>query len=57
MAKINANYEAVYILQPDLSEEQIAALVAKFKAVVEANGPCPRSTRGASAVWPIPSTI
>ena len=38
MAKINANYEAVYILQPDLSEEQIAALVAKFKAVVEANG-------------------
>ena len=32
MAKINANYEAVYILQPDLSEEQIAALVAKFKA-------------------------
>ena len=29
MAKINANYEAVYILQPDLSEEQIAALVAK----------------------------
>ena len=38
MAKINANYEAVYILQPDLSEEQISALVAKFKAVVEANG-------------------
>ena len=38
MAKINANYEAVYILNPSLSEEQIAALVAKFKAVVEANG-------------------
>ena len=36
MAKINANYEAVYILNPSLSEEQIAALVAK--AVVEANG-------------------
>ena len=36
MAKINANYEAVYILDPALSEEQIAALVAKFKAVVEA---------------------
>ena len=29
MAKINANYEAVYILNPALSEEQIAALVAK----------------------------
>ena len=38
MAKINANYEAVYILDPALTEEQIAALVAKFKGVVEANG-------------------
>ena len=38
MAKTNANYEAVYILNPALSEEQIAALVAKFKAVVEADG-------------------
>ena len=32
MAKINANYEAVYILQPDLSEEQIAALKAQEAA-------------------------
>ena len=38
MAKINANYEAVYILNPALSEEAIAALVARFKGVVEANG-------------------
>ena len=38
MAKINANYEALYILKPDLSEEQIAALVERFKSVVEANG-------------------
>ena len=38
MAKINANYEAMYILDPSLSEEQTAALVAKFKNVVEANG-------------------
>ena len=37
MAKITANYEAVYILDPALNEEQIAALVAKFKGVVEAN--------------------
>ena len=43
MAKITANYEAMYILDPALSEEAIAALVAKFKAVVE-------------AVWRIPST-
>ena len=27
MAKINGNYEAVYILNPELGEEQIAALV------------------------------
>ena len=38
MAKITANYEAMYILNPALSEEAIAALVAKFKGVVEANG-------------------
>ena len=38
MAKITANYEAVYILDPSLSEDAIAALIAKFKGVVEANG-------------------
>jgi len=38
MAKINANYEAIYILNPAMTEEQIAAMVAKFKGVVEANG-------------------
>lgn len=38
MAKINANYEAVYILNPALGEEATAALVAKFKTVVESNG-------------------
>ena len=34
MAKVNGNYEAMYILDPALDEEAIAALVAKFKAVV-----------------------
>ena len=38
MAKVNANYEAVYILDPALSEESVAALVERFKGVVEANG-------------------
>ena len=38
MAKINANYEAIYILKPDLTEEQTAALVERFKSVAEANG-------------------
>ena len=35
MAKLNANYEAVYILKPDLGEEGTAAMVAKFKSLVE----------------------
>ena len=38
MAKINSNYEAVYILDADLGEEATAALVAKFKTLVESNG-------------------
>ena len=38
MAKINANYEAMYILDPSLNEEAVAALVAKFKTLVEQNG-------------------
>ena len=38
MAKINANYEALYVLKPDLTEEQTAALVERFKYVAEANG-------------------
>ena len=38
MAKVNGNYEVVYILDPAMSEEATAALVAKFKTMVEANG-------------------
>lgn len=38
MAKITGNYEAIYILNPALTEEQTAAMVEKFKAVVAANG-------------------
>lgn len=38
MAKINANYEVVMILKPDLGEEATAALVEKFKTLVEQRG-------------------
>ncbi len=38
MAKVNANYEVVYILDLALGEEGIAALVEKFKGVVETAG-------------------
>lgn len=38
MAKVNANYELVFIIDPARGEEGIAALVAKFKALVEDHG-------------------
>ena len=38
MAKINANYEVLYIIDPNLSEEATAELVAKFKELVETKG-------------------
>ena len=38
MAKTSANYELLYIIDPDKTEEETAALVEKFKALIEANG-------------------
>ena len=38
MAKTTAKYECMYILNPNLGEEEYAATVEKFKALVEANG-------------------
>ena len=38
MAKVTGNYEVVYILDPAMSEEATAALVAKFKTMAEAHG-------------------
>ena len=38
MAKINGNYEVVYILDPNLAEDATAALVEKFKKLVESKG-------------------
>jgi len=32
------NYEVLYIIDPDLGEEATAALVEKFKTLIEANG-------------------
>ena len=56
MAKLNANYETVYILDPTLTEEATAALVEKFKTLVENNGTLAEVDEWASAIWPIPST-
>ena len=38
MAKITGKYEVLYIIDPTLTEEGTAALVEKFKAMVEAEG-------------------
>lgn len=38
MAKINANYEVIFIIDPNLNEEATAAVVAKFKEMTEAQG-------------------
>ena len=37
MAKASEKYEVMYIINPNLSEEETAAIVEKFKALVEAN--------------------
>ncbi len=38
MAKVSAKYEAMYIIDKDLGEEGIAAVVERFKNLIEANG-------------------
>ena len=38
MAKITGKYEVLYIIDAELGEEGITALVDKFKAMVEAEG-------------------
>jgi small subunit ribosomal protein S6 len=38
MAKLQANYELMYIIDVDLGEEQIAAMVEKFKTLIETHG-------------------
>ena len=38
MAKASEKYEVMYIIDPTLGEEATAALVERFKALVEQNG-------------------
>ena len=38
MAKTTEKYELMYIINPNLSEEETAAVVEKFKALVQQNG-------------------
>jgi len=38
MAKITANYEVIFIVDPSLNEEATAEVIAKFKAMTEEVG-------------------
>jgi small subunit ribosomal protein S6 len=38
MAKLSANYEVLYLINPTLGEDETAALVAKFKELAEGRG-------------------
>ena len=38
MAKTSEKYEVLYIINPNLSEEETQAVVEKFKTLVEQNG-------------------
>ena len=38
MAKASEKYEVMFIINPNLSEEETASIVEKFKGLVEANG-------------------
>ena len=38
MAKVSANYEVVYIIDPAMGEEAVSAMVEKFKTLAEQNG-------------------
>ncbi|MGE4353700.1 MAG: 30S ribosomal protein S6 [Oscillospiraceae bacterium] len=38
MAKTSEKYELMYIINPNLGEEETAAIVEKFKALVEQHG-------------------
>ena len=38
MAKTNEKYEVMYVLNPNLTEEETQAIVEKFKTLIEQNG-------------------
>ena len=58
MAKVSANYEVVYIVDPAMGEEAVAAMVAKFTALAEQNGTAVevdvRGRRVACEIVPLP---
>ena len=50
MAKVSADYEVVYIIDPSQSEEAIAATVAKFQALADSDRKY-KSVPGSRPLW------
>ena len=38
MAKVTGKYETIFIVNPNLGDEETASVVDKFKSLIEANG-------------------
>ena len=38
MAKVNSSYETIFVVDLQLGEEGVAAMVEKFKGIISANG-------------------
>ena len=38
LAKVNGKYETIFIVNPNLGEEAITAIVDKFKSLISDNG-------------------
>lgn len=52
-----AKYETMLVTKAGLDEEASAALVGKFKSMIEANGTIDSVDEWARASWPTPSTM
>ena len=56
MAKLGGKYETIFVVDSTLTDEATAAIVEKFKTLVEQNATLGEVNEWASAVWLIPST-
>ena len=57
MAKTTEKYEVLYVLNPNLTEEETQAIVEKFKTLIEQNGTVDEMEEWASTSSPTRSTI
>ena len=56
MAKVTANYEVVFVVDPAQGEEAVATQVNNFKTLIEQNASNVEVEEWVPASWLIPST-